>query len=195
MQTPHSVLGRPLDGACVTTAQAIQMQPTLLSRPNGTQYSLVSGSSSNYSVSPIMSGYNCSHFLIPQSQQFVVQQGDVIATCVQSSGSRRVGIVATASGSLRAQLYTRTPSIPCGSPLPSTIPQANFATRSITLHVSLDINECAVNNGGCNQTCVGTDVGYNCSCFSGFQLASDMKNCTPIGIIEVFICRRLHMNT
>ncbi|KAL5491611.1 hypothetical protein EMCRGX_G016929 [Ephydatia muelleri] len=149
-------------------------------RLNGTQYSLVSGSSSSYSVSPIMSGYNCSHFSIPQSQQFVVQQGDVIAACVQPSGSGRVGIVATASGSLRAQLYTDSPSITCGSPLPSTVSKGNIATRSITFHVSLDINECAVNNGGCNQTCVDTDVGYNCSCFSGFQLASDMKNCTPI---------------
>ncbi|KAL5491596.1 hypothetical protein EMCRGX_G016911 [Ephydatia muelleri] len=118
-------------------------------RPSGTQYSLVSGSSSSYSVSPIMSGYSCSQFLIPQSQQFVVQQGDVIAACVQ--------------------------------------PSANFATKSITFHVSLDINECAVNNGGCNQTCVDTDVGYNCSCFSGFQLASDMKNCTPIVLITTGI--------
>ncbi|KAL5491597.1 hypothetical protein EMCRGX_G016912 [Ephydatia muelleri] len=128
-------------------------------RPSGTQYSLVSGFSSSYSVSPIMSGYSCSQFSIPQSQQFVVQQGDVIAACVQPSGSGRVGIVATASGSLRAQLYTGSPSIPC---------------------FVLDINECAVNNGGCNQTCVDTDVGYNCNCFSGFQLASDMKNCTEL---------------
>eukprot|EP00731_Ephydatia_muelleri_P014776 Em0008g496a len=153
-------------------------------RPSGSgtmaQYSLVSGSSSIYSVSPIMFGYSCSQFSIPQSQQFVVQQGDVIAACVQPSGSGRVGIVATASGSLRAQLYTGTPSITCGSPLPSTIQQSKLNSMSITLHVSLDINECAVNNGGCNQTCVDTDVGYNCSCFSGFQLASDMKKCTPI---------------
>ena len=114
-------------------------------RPSGTQYSLVSGSSSSYSVSPIMSGYSCSQFLIPQSQQFVVQQGDVIAACVQPSGSGRVGIVATASGSLRAQLYTGSPSIPCGSPLPSTIPQANFATKSITFHVSLGVSSrCAL---------------------------------------------------
>ena len=110
-------------------------------RPSGTQYPLVSGSSSNYSVSPIMSGYSCSQFLIPQSQQFVVQQGDVIAACVQPSGSGRVGIVASTSGSeLRAKLYSGTPSITCGSPLPSTIRQANFATRSITLHVSLGVS-------------------------------------------------------
>ena len=41
-----------------------------------------------------------------------------------------------------------------------------------------------MNNGGCNQTCMDTDVGYNCSCFSGFQLASDMKNCTELGKIQ-----------
>ena len=109
-------------------------------RPSGTQYSLVSGSSSSYSVSPIMSGYNCSHFSIPQSQQFVVQQGDVIAACVQPSGSGRVGIVATASGSLRAQLYTGSPSITCGSPLPSTILLSKFTSISITLHVSLGVS-------------------------------------------------------
>ena len=38
-----------------------------------------------------------------------------------------------------------------------------------------------MNNGGCNQTCVDTTVGRKCSCFSGFQLASDMKNCSPKG--------------
>ena len=109
-------------------------------RPNGTQYSLVSGSSSSYSVSPIMSGYSCSQFLIPQSQQFVVQQGDVIAACVQPSGNGRVGIVATASGSLRAQLYTGTPTITCGLPLPSTIQQSRFTSMFITLHVSLGVS-------------------------------------------------------
>ena len=109
-------------------------------RPSGTQYSLVSGSSSNYSVSPIMSGYNCSHFSIPQSQRFVVQQGDVIAACVKPSSSGRVGIVATANGSLRAQLYTRPIPIICGSPLPSTIQQSRLTSMSITLHVSLGVS-------------------------------------------------------
>ena len=87
MQTPHNVLGMPLDGTCVTTDNSNAAYLAVY-RPSGTQYSLVSGSSSNYSVSPIMSGYNCSHFSIPQSQQFVVQQGDVIAACVQPSGIR-----------------------------------------------------------------------------------------------------------
>ena len=115
-------------------------------RPSGSgtmaQYSLVSGSSSSYSVSPIMSGYNCSHFSIPQSQQFVVQQGDVVAACVQSSGSGRVGIVASTSGSLKAQLYNPPgPSpITCGLPLPSTIPQTRLNSMSITLHVSLGVS-------------------------------------------------------
>ena len=111
-------------------------------RPSGTQYSLVSGSSSSYSVSPIMSGYSCSQFSIPRSQQFVVQQGDVIAACVQPSGSGRVGIVATASGSLRAQLYNPPGSSPitCGSPLPSTIQQSRLNSMSITLHVSLGVS-------------------------------------------------------
>ena len=109
-------------------------------RTSSNQYSLVSRSSSSYSVSPIMSGYNCSHFSIPQSQQFVVQRGDVIAACVQPSSSGRVGIVATASGSLTAQMYTGSSSIICGSPLPSTIQQSRFTSMSITLHVSLGVS-------------------------------------------------------
>ena len=32
-----------------------------------------------------------------------------------------------------------------------------------------------MNNGGCNQTCMDTDVGYNCSCFSKkYSTASDV---------------------
>ena len=106
------------------------------------QYSLVSGPRSSYSISPIISNYNysCSYLSIPKSQQFVVQQGDVIAACVQPSGSGHVGIVATASGSLKAQLYTGTPSIPCRSLLPSSIKLSNFTSLSITLHVSLGVS-------------------------------------------------------
>ena len=109
--------------------------------PNGTQYSLVSGSNFSYSIPQPPSGYLCIQYSITQ---FVVQQGDVIAACVQPSGSGRVGIVATASGSLTAQLYTGTPAITCGSPLPSTILQSSFAAQSITLHVSLGVSSWCV---------------------------------------------------
>lgn len=34
----------------------------------------------------------------------------------------------------------------------------------------LDINECAVNNGGCDQKCVNTPSDSNCACNIGFEL-------------------------
>lgn len=33
-----------------------------------------------------------------------------------------------------------------------------------------DIDECAVNNGGCNDKCVDTDGSYSCSCKPGYEL-------------------------
>ena len=44
--------------------------------------------------------------------------------------------------------------------------------------VHLDVNECAVNNGGCSQICVDTSVSYNCTCYPGFILALDKSNCS-----------------
>eukprot|EP00118_Oscarella_pearsei_P022320 m.255461 g.255461 ORF g.255461 m.255461 type:complete len:1105 (+) comp40396_c0_seq5:41-3355(+) len=33
----------------------------------------------------------------------------------------------------------------------------------------LDVDECAVNNGGCSQVCTNTYGGHDCSCFDGFH--------------------------
>ena len=42
----------------------------------------------------------------------------------------------------------------------------------------LDVNECDDNNGGCEQICTNLDDGsFQCSCNSGFVLASDNMNC------------------
>ena len=41
-----------------------------------------------------------------------------------------------------------------------------------------DINECQTDNGGCTQTCDNTDGSYRCSCWDGYELASDGHNCT-----------------
>ena len=41
----------------------------------------------------------------------------------------------------------------------------------------IDINECTINNGGCEQTCVN-DVGtYNCYCRHGYNLSLNNHTC------------------
>ena len=34
------------------------------------------------------------------------------------------------------------------------------------------VNECAVNNGGCEQRCVDRNVGYECRCKTGYEMRS-----------------------
>lgn len=46
------------------------------------------------------------------------------------------------------------------------------------LAVSLtDSDECAVNNGGCQQNCINTPSSFMCSCDEGYALASDGMSC------------------
>ena len=40
-----------------------------------------------------------------------------------------------------------------------------------------DIDECAVDNGGCDETCINTNGSYSCQCNSGLKLLSDKKSC------------------
>jgi hypothetical protein len=40
-----------------------------------------------------------------------------------------------------------------------------------------DINECAANNGGCQQNCINTLGSYYCNCSSGYTLNTDGKSC------------------
>ena len=40
-----------------------------------------------------------------------------------------------------------------------------------------DINECAEGTGGCAQMCTNTVGSYDCSCSSGYRMASDSHGC------------------
>ena len=40
-----------------------------------------------------------------------------------------------------------------------------------------EIDECARNISGCNQTCTNIMGSYNCSCDSGYSLGSDGHDC------------------
>ena len=43
-----------------------------------------------------------------------------------------------------------------------------------------DINECASQNGGCEQNCQNTIGSYSCSCLTGYLIASNGYNCTGL---------------
>lgn len=40
-----------------------------------------------------------------------------------------------------------------------------------------DINECSINNGGCQQLCRNVDGSYSCDCNPGWQIGNDGKSC------------------
>lgn len=44
------------------------------------------------------------------------------------------------------------------------------------LLLTIDINECEENNGGCSNVCINTQGSYNCQCPQGYQLV-DERNC------------------
>ena len=40
-----------------------------------------------------------------------------------------------------------------------------------------DVNECSINNGGCEQICVNEVGNYHCECHPGYKLANDPISC------------------
>ena len=46
--------------------------------------------------------------------------------------------------------------------------------------MSLDLNECTNDNGGCEQICTNTIGSYVCSCLDGYSLNNNNHNCTGI---------------
>ena len=47
----------------------------------------------------------------------------------------------------------------------------------LTLKFLPDVDECAVENGGCHHSCHNTAGSFECRCGSGYSLASDGKTC------------------
>ena len=46
----------------------------------------------------------------------------------------------------------------------------NYAILSV-------VNECLINNGGCEQICTSVDGSHQCSCTPGYMLEADNLNC------------------
>ncbi|ESO99452.1 hypothetical protein LOTGIDRAFT_158536 [Lottia gigantea] len=43
-----------------------------------------------------------------------------------------------------------------------------------------DVNECGINNGGCERECCNSIGSFKCKCPQGFELAADGRRCTDI---------------
>ncbi len=41
-----------------------------------------------------------------------------------------------------------------------------------------DVNQCLVNNGGCDHTCTNELPGFSCSCRTGYTLDTDNRGCS-----------------
>ena len=42
------------------------------------------------------------------------------------------------------------------------------------LYTVIDIDECSVNNGGCEHNCTNTEGSFVCSCVEGYSLERNM---------------------
>uniref|UniRef100_A0A8C4XBH9 EGF-like domain-containing protein n=1 Tax=Erpetoichthys calabaricus TaxID=27687 RepID=A0A8C4XBH9_ERPCA len=49
-----------------------------------------------------------------------------------------------------------------------------------------DVDECSLNNGGCQHICSNIPGTYQCSCRDGYQLMDDTMNCTDIDECTLF---------
>ena len=47
----------------------------------------------------------------------------------------------------------------------------------LRVFILADMNECSVNNGGCEHDCDDLDGSYRCSCRTGFLLGNDAHSC------------------
>ena len=48
---------------------------------------------------------------------------------------------------------------------------------NVSFLLTLDINECGQNNGGCDRFCNNTDGSFFCTCGDGYSLNEDGRRC------------------
>ena len=52
-----------------------------------------------------------------------------------------------------------------------------FVIVVVTVYEIIDIDECLVANGNCEQICINTDGSMECGCQDGYRLGSDGESC------------------
>ena len=75
-----------------------------------------------------------------------------------------------------------------------------YKLEEIIYNYYVDINECLVDNGGCEFSCTNleginntTGLGYQCGCDNGYQLAPNNHNCS--GMYTYLYERVVHLLT
>ena len=96
-------------------------------------YTLIQRSTMSYTVPRNGSSYSCIHFPIPLTQQFKIQQGDIIAACIQASANRSLNIFGSGAGSN----FVWQASTACNSSLRSSVTTTPTPLSATVMHVSL----------------------------------------------------------
>lgn len=52
------------------------------------------------------------------------------------------------------------------------------ALNTVVFGPPSDIDECTIENGGCETFCTNSEGSYECSCHSGYALLPDQRSCT-----------------
>ncbi|GAB1601778.1 fibrillin-1-like, partial [Argonauta hians] len=66
----------------------------------------------------------------------------------------------------------------------STVKCLDNGTWSAQSSTCTDINECAANNGQCDQECVNTEGSYLCQCNHGYILGEDNHSCSDVDLCQ-----------
>lgn len=53
---------------------------------------------------------------------------------------------------------------------------------------TVDIDECTIENGGCETFCTNSEGSYECSCHSGYALMPDLRTCTGKKLCFLLTC-------
>ena len=66
--------------------------------------------------------------------------------------------------------------------------KSDFFTPEILFLPFIDVNECAVENGGCDHDCINLEGSFECFCETGYELQSDGKKCSGTRVIYTILC-------